>query len=496
MMIDCTKRSGVRVEWRDWWRRPSWVLWWMAAFVFMAPNVDLASSLEWHDGQRIAQLVVLALVLSWMLRPRAGHQVVQEWQAWPLFVRFALASAFLTGLLSALQAALPRWALLDWGLLLLLLVCALAVATERRRLGEHADHALILLLFATAAAYAATTCVLYGTMLLVGPEYGQGFDVRELYGGFSNLRFFGYVQTMLLPFLLLPAMFWGRTMHERLLWGVVPALWWMLAVASGTRGTWVALLAGAAVVVFSAGKTGRHWAKWQIGGLLGGLVFYAIFIKILPQFVDMPVSFLHRQGDILGLSRREVIWVAAWHYAIQHPWLGIGPMHFSFFANDVAAHPHNALLQWMAEWGMPATVLFCIVWAWGGWVLLKKVHIQTDRRTVEPRALFQAAVLASLTGASAQAMVDGVLVMPVSQMLCVLLAGWAMGMSAGKVRSAGEQSWCAKLLPLVLLPAAVIAWGVAPEISNLESRQRAYMTGRAQDAVLHPRFWTQGWISR
>jgi len=40
----------------------------------------------------------------------------------------------------------------------------------------------------------------YVVMLLVGPVYGQIFDVRELYVSFSNVRFFGHIQTMLLPF--------------------------------------------------------------------------------------------------------------------------------------------------------------------------------------------------------------------------------------------------------------------------------------------------------
>lgn len=394
--------------------------------------------------------------------------MVREWLAWPVVIRGALVMAFVLGLTSAMQAAQPRWALLEWGLLLLLLLTVPAIAAGRRGLGARADMALILLFFATACAHVVTACALYVGMFVVG--YGPGFDVRELYSGFSNVRFFGAVQTLMLPFLLLPAMFWGGTATRRLLWFIVPALWWMLAVASGTRGTWVALLAGTLVVVFAAGPSGRRWAKWQLGGLLCGVVCYIVFIRILPQLADLPVSFMHRQGDILGLSRREEIWSAAWQHAREHPWLGIGPMHFAAHVNEVAAHPHNALLQWASEWGVPATLLFASVWAWSGLTFAARVRAQVYPDKIDPRGVFLAALLAALAGASAQAMVDGVLVMPVSQMLCVLLAGWALGMTARPdFPEEPRRLWSSVSLLAAVLAATAVAAGVAPEIVDLEA---------------------------
>jgi O-antigen ligase len=43
--------------------------------------------------------------------------------------------------------------------------------------------------------------------------------------------------------------------------------------------------------------------------------------------------------------------------ALQNPWLGVGPLHFSSVRNPIAAHPHQAILQWLAEWGFIATIL-------------------------------------------------------------------------------------------------------------------------------------------
>lgn len=471
-----------------------WAVFAVAAFVFLAPNFDFVLALPWHDGQRLAQLGVLAAVLLTLAAPGAATGLAAVWAGLPRAIRYALLTAFALGLVSSFAAALPRWGLLDWGLWLLLLMLALAVAANRRALDDHADSLLVLLFFGTASAYAVTTCSVYGAMLLVGPAYGQGFDIRELYTGFSNVRFFGHVQTMLLPFLLLPAMLWGTTRARRVLWWSVPVIWWMLAVGSGTRGTWAALLAGVIAAVLFGGSTGRQWAKWQGAGLGAGMLCYAVFVLGIPQLIDLPALFLHRTDDIVSLSRREVLWSTSLAYAAQHPWLGVGPMHYAYWANEVAAHPHNAVLQWLAEWGVPAGLLLTGVWAAGGISLAARVRHAAGQGTDRAR-LFRVALLAALAGASAQAMVDGVMVMPASQTLLALLVGWAIGMWPGmegtRVAGRGERL---VLTLAVLFAAAAVVYGVAPEIGQLAERQQAFLAGRDPNTILLPRFWALGWI--
>lgn len=416
------------------------------------------------------------------------------WVLLPRWSRWVLAAIFVLGGLSALQAPLLRWALLEWGLSLLLLISTFVVAAARRELGERIDIVLVLLFFSTALAYAVTTCSIYFAMLLVGPTYRLGFDVRELYTGFSNIRFFGCVQTMLLPFLLLPALYWGKTLtHRALLWSV-PAIWWMLAIGSGTRGTWAALIVGVIAVLCVGGGCGRKWVFWQFGVFLSGLIIYALFILGLPQLLESPATFINRTGDIVSLSSREVIWSLAWQFSSEKPWLGVGPMHFAYWENAIAAHPHNAVLQWLAEWGIPAGLLFTGLWVAGGIALT--VYVRRTAEQGEDRArFFRAALLAALTGASAQAMVDGVMVMPVSQMLLVLLAGWAMGMMPRSQLSPVASIVERTLLRLAMIFATMaIAYGAAPEIGDLARRQKIYLEERYETGRLLPRFWTQGWI--
>lgn len=483
--------SGNR---RDLLQRLPWAACVTAVFVFLAPNLDFEYALPWHDGQRLAQLGLLAAVLLTLAIPGSATSIAAVWAGLSRAIRWALPGAFALGFISGLAAALPRWAFLEIGLLLLLIVLGLSIAANRRALGDRADPLLVLLFFATATAYAFTTCIVYAAMLLVGPAYGQGFDIRELYTSFSNVRFFGHVQTMLLPFLLLPAMWWGTTRARRLLLWSVPAIWWMLAVGSGTRGTWVALLVGVIVALLFGGKTGRRWAKWQGAGLLCGLLCYGVFVLGVPQLLDLPASFLHRTDDIVSLSLREVLWTTALDYILQHPWFGVGPMHYAYWATEVAAHPHNAVLQWLAEWGVPAGLLLTGVWAAGGISLaahVKRLTGQSDDRS----HLFRVALLAALTGISAQAMVDGVLVMPVSQTLLALLAGWAMGMMPAGGGCVAGRGGRLILMPVVLIAAAAVVYGVAPEIGRLAERQQSFLAARGPDTALLPRFWTLGWIN-
>jgi len=368
----------------------------LVLWVGVAINIDLAPALTWHDGQRLAQLVffLLMVVLLAML-PGLRRQSLLAWAGLPAAVRIALGLAFGLGLCSALLASLPRWALLDWGLHGLWLVTAMAVAGQSRDPATGLNRLLVMAFLALATAYATSSFAVYLASLLVGPNYGVGFNVRELYTGFSNLRFFGQVETMLLPFLLLPAMWWGRSRVRLVLLWLVPAYWWMLAVGSGTRGTWVALLVGILAAVLFGGAAGRIWLRWQAGGLLAGLACYAVLILGIPLLVDVPTTFMHRADDILSLSRREDLWSASVMLALQHPVLGVGPMQFALHATEVGAHPHNAVLQWAAEWGLPAALAFTLVFAYGGLSFAAGPASHVPARRITREALVRVALLAA-----------------------------------------------------------------------------------------------------
>lgn len=481
----------------------SWLLSAVAIYVFLAPNVDFTSRLTWHDGQRLGQLALLGLVMVMMLVvPGLAGRVLATWLDLSSLIRWALTCAFGLGVLSSWLAPQPRWAFLEWGMMLLLMVLALAVAAGRRELGEKLEPVLLLLLFATALAYAVKTVVIYVSMLLIGPDYGLGFNVRELYTGFSNIRFFGHVQTMLLPFLVLPVMWWGTTLARRAMLWSIPALWWMLLIGSGGRGSWVALLVGALVAWWFGGRSGSRWMRWQTGALLAGAAAYLLFVILLPDWLARPSSFMHRVNDIVSLRGRDELWAIAIELITHHPWLGIGPMHYAQHLSVLASHPHNAILQIMVEWGIPAALLVTAVWAAGGLAWALHVRRLCSSGVADRHALVLVALLAAITGAAVQAMVDGIIVMPVSQILLALLCGWALGcyLDAATNRGRVIPSFPASLVfrGVVLLALAAMVWGVLPEIGRLEARTEAHLLTQPDgpNPKLLPRFWVQGWIDK
>ena len=88
-------------------------------------------------------------------------------------------------------------------------------------------------------------------------------------------------------------------------------------------------------------------------------------------------------------------------------------------------------------------------------------------------------------------MVDGIHVMPYSQTLLVLVAGWAMGFTVTPAVNDISQRFRALGVGYVLLVVAalsVLAYCVYPDITNLAERESA-------NILMTPRFWRLGWLT-
>lgn len=462
----------------------------LAAYIFVFPTVDWAPDLSWHDGQRIGQIGLLVLTSAGVLAGDrlAGH-VFGIWRLIPGLARFALALAFALGLVSSSAAPLPRWALLEWSLLLLLVLLALAVGGIRREWGPRFDRGMLWVLVLTATAYLLNVCVAYSAALIEHLD----LEVSFLFSGFSNPRFFGHFQSMTLPLLVLPAMVWARTPITRAGFALLPMLWWMLAIAAGTRGTWLGMMVAGAVIVACCRHQGATWLKWQLLSFLGGLAAYGLFFFLLPWLVKLPTQLINRLPEIGSYLTREILWSQSLAFIAAHPWLGIGPMHFAYYPNDIAAHPHNSLLQWAAEWGAPSALLVLGLMAYGGVVYVRGLRAMNANDDRESCAL-RVALLGSMTAAAAQSLVDGVIVMPFSQTLLAVICGWALGLHAtgtpvsAKVGRGGRWAMAA----VVLFAVGALAHGVYPEIRDIPGRERAFQD--KHPGRLLPRFWQQGWI--
>lgn len=316
-------------------------------------------------------------------------------------------------------------------------------------------------------------------------------DLWLLFSGFDNVRFFGQFSTLTLPLLVMPLLS-GRCLGRFRCLGIgLFFLWWMQAIASGTRGTWLGVTV-AAIAMALSGQAGRRWVLMQIFGVTGGLAAYLSLIDWLPSLVGMDV--VRTAGDRLNtsLSSRDVIWSQAVEMIIQKPILGFGPMHFADIANPVAAHPHQAWLQWASEWGIPSALLMTGVVSYALWIAFRRLAAsahKTDELSHLYLCLF-ASVFASLT----QSMVDGVLVMPYTQLWLTIISGWLLAIHWQHQiprQDGTEHNWSYFVVGISFMLAAVALCAIL-----LRDYPASWVERRSQTEHFQPRFWVQGVIAK
>lgn len=455
------------------------------ACLLIAPLV--IPSLYGHDWQRLDQVIiafVALLVLGWKaLSQNAVGSLSSS------TTRYVMVAVLFLGGMSSLISHQPHWALAETSLLLVCCCIANHVADARCVRGTALDRALLVFIVAV--------CLIKTIQFVVSSvaAFSSGAPVLNmdlLLEGFSNKRFYGQFQTFTLPFLAAPLLLNRLKCSIRFWLFLLLSSWWMIAISGGTRGTWLGMACAMGVVFLSCGRWGRRWAVLQTAAAALGVLLFWLFFNRLPALLGIEV--LNFAGDRLNasLSARDILWHQAWDMIKERPLLGFGPMHFADIHNVVAAHPHQAILQWACEWGGPSTLLVMGLAAYG---LLQTVKlIRRKAASSEPVDLLRICLLASLTGALAQSMVDGVIVMPYSQLWLALVVGWLMGIHEWSARPAPggavmRWGWIA----VVMLAVGFLSYVVIRDFPHRGEREDQY----AHDfgGNLQPRFWQQGVIA-
>lgn len=457
----------------------------VALMLLAATGLDWNADLAWYDQHRIEQIGLLsAMVLGVLTIWRQDlARSVMNLSGW---IRWAFVWAFGLGLLSAVIAAYPRFAALEWATLLLLLGLALLLREQARQNAIRFDVWAIRLVVSLAAVVALKLMTSYLAALIT---IGHLDTIRLFEGSFSNRRFFGQVASMAVPLLAYPLLKNDLPRLQR--WGLYALLsvWWMLIIVSGTRGTWVALGVASVTLALVAWHASYRWLKIQsLTVMAGALLFGALFVWV-PLWLEQGTIVENRLSNLAMLSGRDELWHLAWMQIVAHPWLGVGPMHFAAIRNDFGAHPHNALLQLAAEWGVPAALALVLPAVSGLIALLARL-----RQPAVPHNLLLVCLAASLLAVSVQSMVDGVIVIPYTQVWLVLVAGWALGVySRDKMQVASTSQLIRLGVPVLsLLALAVLLNGIYPEIFNRAEITKAFVD--AGNQLVPPRYWGVGWI--
>lgn len=456
---------------------------WAAAtgLLVLLPNFSASPFADGYDSQRLLELAACTLLVVAVTGVPA---VRASWLAvWARVPRWATALAMGTavlGLASAARAPRPVYAFTEVAMFVMMGIGVVTVAASGR---ARARSGLALVAVGTLAGYALSVLPFHLADIASG-EVGV-WPFRHL--GFSHMRQVNHLHVWFLPLV------WACAAGARTGWAraglrTVAAVTVALMVATFGRGILMALVAGIVVAVLAvrAGRVAflREILSSAVLGLGGWVLLFAGSATVLDR------------ADA-GLNGRADLWAGAVRMVVEHPWLGVGPMHYVYAPSPLGAHPHNLVLQLASEWGVPAMLLMAALALGAGAGWLRHAH-----RAQTSDAAWMAGLTAAFAGALAYSLVDGILIAPVSQIMATLVLGAlvAEALPASRVLlvtrpSWQDASWRDVALAGVALPALAVLLAVAASDGPTLARRPYDFRAAQVGSFGTPRFWSTGQIA-
>lgn len=443
---------------------------------------------SWHDEQRALQIVLLSLVGPLIFVQLFRDSRLQNIQ--PPVLLFAI---FLLGLVSALRSNHPGHGIAELALFasLCLLVPGVALATNQRHPGAVRTACRLALLLALGHATGILTR--YAAAL----QLQSPLDTMVLLLGYANPRFPSALYALLIPLVAALAVDRSERRDLRCVADVVLILLWCFNIALQTRALAFAYAVAVPAVVMTLGwhGTSAMVKRLVVTALLGTALYCVLFLGV-PEWLGTGLAQAGREGLLAG-SGREALLLMSWESIRQAPLLGVGPMGFAAIANKIGAHPHNWIVQLAVEWGVPAALLTVVMVAGGLRAASRRIrqHIAATRPVATVAVGAYLAVIVGLI----YGLVDGNLVMPVSQTAFFVVTGLLLGTTMPSIASDDESpppSRAAHAASLAIAAAATVylAWYTSQTLPRQEARRAWHEQNRVPTPYLLPRFWEQGLI--
>ncbi len=405
-----------------------------------------------YDDSRYLELAALGLLLIPFAKSSVRNAVTLAWLALDRKARALLVVLLAGGALSVAVSHAAHLGSMEVALVAQLVMLTLAVSAAVREGRHQADNALAIAIFAGAAL-----CVLkfWVTYVLYALE-GKDFPWVSPFLVFANVRFFSQYQSYTLLLMILPGLLLGSSKSARALFFFVAANFWALHWMVGSRATWLGLVVGSVVVLVFLRQGKRVWLREQIlVAFAGAAIFLAIshIVALPPHTAPVPgiQSIVDRgQGSI---NERLELARSALRFIRQHPLVGVGPGQFGLQPySTYAAHPHNVPLQLLSEYGLAAGLAGIAL------VLMLTVHAVKTLQTVSRQSsVLDVSLVAALTMGLTDSLFSGNLIMPHSQMLFGVLAGWILGRTVPAPSGVYEKAPGFKRLRITIVSTAILA---------------------------------------
>jgi hypothetical protein len=470
----------------------------LCAYILFAGYLDLLPKYELYNEKRIFQVVLLGIIsiASLLFFPRDIAATLKQLS--PLSKNLILAVLILGVISAAIHNTHYQKSLLELGLYGLLFMSVLSAATIYHPL-RHQFHNIILTCL-------LITAYLHMTIVVTGYIASFTFDELslrplELFLNFSHARFFNQLQSWTLPLIVLPVICWQYKKSYYRAFTIFASIgWWWLLFVSGGRGTLLGISVALVLTTLIYKTRAKLWLKWQLISASVGLLLYLLLFYLIPTIIvasSKTMSSFSALRDT-GSSGRDYIWLNSWKLLQNDLLLGIGPGMFACsFANyspPLPAHPHNSLIQIATEWGLPAALIVTILFIWGSWSWIKKDTLNPVTEGNTNEQLISMSLFASLISASIHSLFSGIIIMPHSQVMMVIILGWMLGIyfqsskqsthspTVNTIGNSRRTIIILVLLTLASLISLLVGMYHALSIINLDE---AHM-------ILLPRFWQQG----
>lgn len=462
--------------------------WIVAAFCFLAGIYPLAGLLPWDAGLALprSDKVRLAECLIFILAGLGVSVSLIRQRIRPDVYAPALALVLSLGFISAINSAYPSYGLLGWAWYVLALAVAMVFYGLSRQYGAENIFKFWLL---GAVCFAAVFSAFFYFDYYYHFECILPYCFSRTVPGFDNVR---HLNSLSIPVLLAYPLLMTYVKESRLTFGaywVLGAFWFSFLSVTDARSAILSVLLAAMVLYLvnrSAKKYVIHLLIFLLLGFLMDQLIFGFAVKGWEYFLDSAT--LTARVRTGGSGR-----IAIWEYAVQstaaHPWFGVGPLQFAEAAlqagrYEIAANPHNSILIWMAEWGIPATVIWIAVL---GLLVVRARPKGGDLRG----AVVWVALLACL--------IDGLFAGPQLMTTAVMLGmSLALNQPQRSLTTPARQPNYAIWLSSGLVASLCIALfsfsaGIWPSVCHRSAEAKFYREFYSPNTW--PRFWTQGFVS-
>lgn len=469
---------------------------WLIFFIIFTPNSYYFS----FDKKRIFEVFIIFINLIILVNNNFRCRLINNFHLFSLTTRICLLFLLVLAVASSIYAPLIRSAFLEISLYLGLFLIIMTVFCLSLKDGKLFNNIFIVVLIASSVIYQTNLFGLYLSALI------QKVPVHwpVLFTGFDNVRFFNQYQVWLFYLISYPLLgFTEMDYRLRNSLKVIAIGWAILLFYSGSRGALIAVFSGLLISGFIFKQQALGFIKLNLVLLFSGTMGAWFLFKLLPLFFGAEVTSGWRTLDQLVTDTpRLYLFKLALSYIKAHPGLGIGPMHYAYYPNPISsynpnlifAHPHNSLLQWAAEMGLPSTILLLTLVVHGLFLWIKRFKsLNKNSTTVSEDSYLWVVLFSTVCSAFIYSLVDGVIVMPTSQLLMATIIGWMFGLyfqSDKKNIQAKENLFVLIFSGMLLITLTyTIIPGLIPRLigaTNFSTREHP-----KKDA---PRFWGQGHI--